>query len=198
MDRKIINRQKIIIIILFLFVVILGVLLCYFKYQNNNLSETVANQNIEISNMQEFISSIDLSGDEEIDLGWELVLVNSTNKIPDDYEFELEYIDSTRQFDSRAANYLKDMLKDAKKDKITNIWAQSTYRTIELQEALFNEKVDEYKKQGYSETLSKTLTEQSINKPGYSEHNLGLCVDFNNVDNAFEKCRKLWIYIKVS
>lgn len=126
--------------------------------------------------------------DEEnaLDLGWELTLVNSDNKIPEGYEFELESIDTYREFDSRAIKYLKEMLSEARKCGVTNFWAQSTYRSIETQEKLYNNKVNFYMQQGKSEAEAKRLTEQTINKPACSEHNLGLAVDFNYVNYDFE------------
>ncbi len=188
MDKRTINRQKIIISVLLLIIIALIIYAFALKDETYGLTATIADQNITINSMQKIIDDVESNGkDKEIDLGWELVLVNSENKVPDDYKFTLENLDGSRKFDSRAIKYLKNMMRDAKEDGITNFWAQSTYRTIELQEALFNEKVQEYKAKGFSESISKVLTETSINKPGYSEHNIGLCVDFNNVDDAFEK-----------
>lgn len=55
---------------------------------------------------------------------------------------------------------------------------------------------------------AEALTARSIGEPYKSEHNIGLAVDFNDVNYAFEneksiymaygKCRKLWLYIKIS
>lgn len=134
-------------------------------------------------------SGEDKTNDEEetiLDLGWELTLVNSNNKMPEDYEISLASIDASRQFDSRAIGDLKGMLSAARKSGVTNIWAQSTYRSVETQEKLFANKVNQYLKQGKSEEEAKRLTELTINKPGYSEHNLGLAVDFNYVNYDFE------------
>lgn len=119
------------------------------------------------------------------DYGWELILVNSRYVIPQDYTFTLENIDSSRQFDDRAISYFRQMMSDARKDGITNFWAQSTYRSISLQDGLYNNKVKLYKNRGYSEEEAMKLAEQIVNRPGHSEHNIGLCVDFNNVDDSF-------------
>lgn len=51
------------------------------------------------------------------ELPWELTLANAENKIPSDYRFELENIDSSRQFDSRAIGYLRDMMKDIRSER---------------------------------------------------------------------------------
>ena len=74
-----------------------------------------------------------------------------------------------------------------KKDKVYNIWVQSAYRDPVYQEKLYNDKKEEYIKKGYSEQEADKLTNQEINKPWTSEHNLGLAVDFNYVNSDFEK-----------
>lgn len=42
-------------------------------------------------------------------------------------------------------------------------------------------------KQGKTQEEADKLTLEYINKPGGSDHNLGLAVDFNYVDNSFAK-----------
>ena len=103
-----------------------------------------------------------------------------------DWELTLVSIDEYREFDSRAIGKLQDMLNDIWKNGITNIWVQSAYRSVDEQTRIYNEKVEYYKKQGKTKEEAKKLTERTINKPGYSEHNLGLAVDFNYVDSSFE------------
>ena len=44
-----------------------------------------------------------------------------------------------------------------------------------------------YLQQGKTQEEAEKLTDEYINKPGSSDHNLGLAVDFNYVDNKFEK-----------
>ena len=117
---------------------------------------------------------------------WKLTLVNYDNILPKKFNIELSYIDNTRQFDSRAINELKNMLKDMRKDGISNVWVQSAYRSIKYQENLFNDKVNTYMRQGYGKEEAEKLVMKTINKPGTSEHNLGLAVDFNYVDYNFE------------
>lgn len=118
---------------------------------------------------------------------WRLVLVNYENILPDDFEIELAEIDATRKFDKRAIEYLFSMQKAMKKDGIQNVWVQSSYRSIARQRELFNNKVDGYIFQGKTKKQAEELTLQTINKPGTSEHNLGLAVDFNYVDYSFDE-----------
>lgn len=120
------------------------------------------------------------------DLGWNLTLVNSGNKLPDNYELNLANIDNNRKFDSRAIDSLKEMLNAMKMAGVKNVWVQSSYRSVEYQTKIYNEKMNEYMRKGYDRETAMALTEETINKPGYSEHNLGLAVDFNYVNVDFE------------
>ena len=117
---------------------------------------------------------------------WELVLVNYENALPNDFEIELANIDKTRKFDSRAIEKLKKMMQAMKDNNITNVWVQSSYRSIEHQQNLFDKQVNTYISQGKTKEEAEKLTLRTINKPGTSEHNLGLAVDFNYVNNEFE------------
>ncbi len=120
---------------------------------------------------------------------WRITLVNYENSLPDNFKVELANIDSTRQFDKRAINELLTMVKDAKKDGVLDIWVQSAYRSISYQQGLFDEKVNKYLALGKTREEAEKLTLQTINKPGSSEHNLGLAVDFNYVNYDFEKTK---------
>ena len=120
---------------------------------------------------------------------WRLILVNSRNPLPEDSkEPELVYVEG-KQFDKRAAGELQEMMKAMKKDGITNIWIQSTYRSIEYQKQLYDNKINEYLSKGATKEQAEALTFEYINRPGESEHNLGLAVDFNNVDDDFENTK---------
>lgn len=120
---------------------------------------------------------------------WRLVLVNYEHSLPENFKIELANIDATRQFDKRAIDELNALLKDAKKAKVGDLWAQSTYRSPEKQEELFNNKVQEYISKGKSQEEAERLTRQFINETNTSEHNLGLAVDFNYVNEGFEKTK---------
>lgn len=118
---------------------------------------------------------------------WRLVLVNFENELPDDFKVELSNIDKTRQFDSRAIDYLNQMMKALKDDGIKSVWVQSAYRSPEYQNELYNEKIEEVMSQNVTKEDAEEYTAKLINKPGTSEHNLGLAVDFNYVDEEFDK-----------
>ncbi len=124
---------------------------------------------------------------------WRLILVNYQNYLLENYVVNLSYIDNTRQFDSRAIAELKAMLKDMKNAKL-NIWVQSSYRSIEYQEKLFNNKIKYYMEKGKTREQAEELTLQTINRPRTSEHNLGLAIDFNYVNNDFGNTKEFkWL-----
>ena len=118
---------------------------------------------------------------------WKLRLANYDNLLPEDFEVELANSKDPKQFDARAVKYLKDMINAMKKDGNTKIWCQSTFRSVKRQKELYDASVQKYLKQGKTQEEADKLTLEYINKPGGSDHNLGLAVDFNYVDNSFAK-----------
>ena len=117
---------------------------------------------------------------------WNLRLANYENILPEDFEVELADIDDEKQFDTRAIKYLTQMINAMWDAGIKNVWVQSSYRSVERQKELYDNSVQKYLKQGKTQEEAEKLTDEYINKPGASDHNLGLAVDFNNVDNKFE------------
>lgn len=117
---------------------------------------------------------------------WRLMLVNYENEMPKDYVPPLSNIDEARQFDSRAVDSLVQMMLDMNDAGINHIWAQSAYRDPSKQKYLIEESIQEYLEDGKTIEEAEALTARSIGEPYKSEHNLGLAVDFNDVDYAFE------------
>ncbi len=180
------NNIKIILILILSISIILMILL-YKKFKENksNIEETFSNNNyIEKNNVIEVV----LPNKKKIE-DWKLVLVNKENPLPENFTIELENIDSTKQFDKRAIGELKQMIQEMKKSGVNNIWVQSAYRSTEYQKTLYDNKINDYLSKGATIEEAEILTSEYINKPGESEHNLGLAVDFNNVDNDFENTK---------
>ena len=71
-----------------------------------------------------------------------------------------------------------EMLKAAKAEGLGPI-VVSGYRTQEKQRRLYEDKIKEYRKQGYSKEEARRKAEQWVALPGTSEHQLGLAVDIN-------------------
>lgn len=152
-------------------------------------STNVPNKTTETTNNSNNTNTTQTTNKVEI-TDWRLRLANYDNLLPEDFEVELANIDNSKdpkQFDARAVKYLKDMINAMKKAGNTNIWCQSTYRSVKRQKELYDASVQKYLKQGKSQEEADKLTLEYINRPGGSDHNLGLAVDFNYVDNSFAK-----------
>lgn len=114
------------------------------------------------------------------DTQWNLILVNRWNSIPDDYEVDLVEVEGGEYVDRRIYEPLMKMLGDAREAN----WDQlplvvSGYRTEEKQKQLYDEKISEYRRQGYSPNEAEEMAQQWVSIPGYSEHQLGFAVDIN-------------------
>lgn len=112
--------------------------------------------------------------------GWNLMLVNRWNPIPEGYEVSLVEVAGGQQVDQRIFQPLQEMLEDAKESN----WGLlplvvSGYRTAEEQQRLYDEKTAKYRKQGFTRNEAREMAEQWVAAPGHSEHQLGLAVDID-------------------
>lgn len=162
------------------FVLIIGIIIILL-----HISKKTPEENQNVSNQNE---TIQIPKKEKI-ADWKLKLVNYQNTLPEDFQIELSNIDETRKFDSRAIQELNLMFDAMKQSGVKDGWVQSSYRSIQTQTKVFNEQIEKYISQGKTKEEAEKLTMQIINKPGASEHNLGLAVDFNYVDNTFEQTK---------
>lgn len=187
--NKYIVRRIVAVVILISIIVTIIISICSIKgdkKEKNKVNEIDSN---EISN-EELSNKDNENNHKKVDINdWRLTLVNYDNALPENYEVELSDIDKTRKFDSRAIGKLNQMIQAMKDDSILNIWVQSSYRSTEKQQKVFNEQVEEFMKQGKNKEEAEELTLKTINKPGTSEHNLGLAVDLNYVNYDFENSK---------
>ena len=89
-------------------------------------------------------------------------------------------VDGGEKVDERIYKPLMEMLEAAREEN----WGElpmvvSGYRTQDTQQSLYDEKIREYKNEGYSDADAVKQAEQWVAKPGYSEHQAGLAVDIN-------------------
>ena len=181
---------KLIVTLITLIILLIGSGFIYYKTRdfsmklknNANLNE-IGNKTIEVL----------LDNDIEID-DWRLVLVNKENLLPSDFSVELTKVGVSKEFDARAANELLVMLQEMKNSGASNIWIQSAYRTPEYQENLYQNKVQDFILMGKSKQDAELLASKWVNKPETSEHNLGLAIDFNDVNKDFENTKEFkWL-----
>lgn len=188
MKFKIVNKNKFIFAILTIILLILIITILIINNLNNkNKKEDKLKQNaIEVSTNIENTIKNEAKPKKEI-TDWKLILVNIDNALPENYKIELEEVDQYRKFDARAIQELKQMVEAERKSGASGLWVQSAYRSIDSQTKVFNEQVKEYINQGKTKEEAEKLTLKIINKPGTSEHNLGLAVDFNYANYDFEE-----------
>ena len=112
--------------------------------------------------------------------GWNLILVNSEYRIPDNYqnEIKLTTLSNGKQVDSRIYPELQTMFNDARAAGL-QLFVREGYRTRDEQQQLLDEKISAYQSEGYSETEAEKLAKEWVALPGTSEHEIGLAVDIN-------------------
>ena len=110
--------------------------------------------------------------------GWNLVVVNRWNELPEDYDIELMELSNGQKIDERIYPYLQEMFDAARAEGIYPI-VREGYRTEEEQQAIFDEKVQAYINEGYSRSRAERTAKEWVALPGTSEHQLGIAVDIN-------------------
>ena len=106
-----------------------------------------------------------------------MVLVNHTNKMPDNYTFDTKECGSqtavNKTLQTAACDAFLEMQKAAAADGVT-VWMQSGYRSVKYQTGLYERKTKYYTDRGYDTATAKEMAAAVVNPPGYSEHNCGL------------------------
>ena len=116
---------------------------------------------------------------------WQLVLVNDTVPLPDDFVVTPQLYDGV-QINSRMYTALRDLLRDAS-DAGVSLWVASAYRSVEEQEQILENAIqNRMNDYGMTREEAEENALLTIQKPGHSEHHTGLAVDFNNVARDFE------------
>ncbi len=173
------------------------------EVKSSSSSKPVASQNI-ITSSQNVSSSQNIeamvpNGD------WRLVVANKQYPLPKSYKINTAIADSVTklQLDTRIIDSYKQMIQAAKNDGI-DLKLISAFRTYQYQESLFNNKVNDYIKNGYSKDKAKELAAQYVAPPGTSEHLTGLAVDLispdwynynSDLNSNFENTKQFeWLY----
>lgn len=127
------------------------------------------------------IPSITESSTEKIDrTQWNLMLVNPDTPLPENYEINVKQLDNGQAVDERCYDDLQNMLKDCRSAGLSPVIC-SSYRTQEKQQMLFDNQVEKWKNQGYSEDEAKKQAGKLVAVPGTSEHQLGLALDIVDI-----------------
>ena len=154
------------------------------KKEIKQLTEKLKLKDAEIEAIQldvELVQNEDTE-EEEVELPWNLVLVNQWNEMEEGYIPELAEVEDGYEVDSRIADAVKEMLADARAEGLNPIIC-SAYRSVDRQEELFNNGMQKRisNGKGYYDAYLETATVVAV--PGTSEHALGLAVDIVSVGN---------------
>lgn len=112
-----------------------------------------------------------------------LLLVNDRHPLPKEYKANVVTLENEfdATVDKRAAKDLKQMLADCRAAGYSPLVC-SSYRSVEKQTKLFNNKVKEYMNNGYSKADAEKEAKKWVAYPETSEHHTGLAVDITDID----------------
>ena len=125
-----------------------------------------------------------------------VLLVNGENPLPDSYDSDVrKYLvevpkkyrnnDNVYELHKDIMPYVEAMVQKAHDDGVDlRVW--SPFRSYATQNILFQRQVDRMKAKGYTGKEAETQAATVVARPGTSEHNTGLCADFNMADDKFE------------
>ncbi len=137
---------------------------------------------------------------------WQMYLANPWRPVPDNWiamqngdpslaKVNQQYrpnpaVNSQLYFDARAIDYLHAMIRAAEADGV-NLDVISAWRSNDFQVGNFQRQVDSVKANnpGISDEDAIARAATVVAKPGTSEHQLGLAVDFNSVEDSFRYTR---------
>ena len=122
-----------------------------------------------------------------------LILVNSNNSFPENVKLNLVSFQK-KQVADIIYNDLIDMYNSALDDNIT-LKINNAYRSKKEQTKMFNDKMQSYINDGYSKEKAYNQTILTVQKPGYSEHETGLAIDFSN-EGHYDENEKMWEWLK--
>jgi D-alanyl-D-alanine carboxypeptidase len=122
---------------------------------------------------------------------WQLILVNSSNPLEENYKTKLKTVQNNHKVDERIAEFVLDMMDDAERDGVSLLIC-SSYRSVSRQQELFDDEVNKYVSAGSSMDEALAEAAYGVAVPGHSEHNTGLALDivtpeYQILDSGFEK-----------
>lgn len=118
------------------------------------------------------------SGTKHLSADENLILVNSSHCVPEQYSIELTILRNGVQVDSRIYPALQQMFDDMRAQGIYPIVGEG-YRTHAQQEQMMEEKIEAYRAEGHSLSSAKKMAQKWVAEPGTSEHELGIALDIN-------------------
>ena len=114
---------------------------------------------------------------------WQILLVNRWNPLPDGYTFERTKLKYGHSVDSRAYPDLQEMMDDCRAAGLEPVIC-SSYRTLETQQRLYENKIRRLMNEGLSREEATAQAGTVVAVPGTSEHQTGLALDI--VDASYQ------------
>lgn len=113
-----------------------------------------------------------------------VVMVNPWYFVPEDYELNMTKVEGY-EFDVAGAEPLQKMLEDCRKAGYS-CTINNTYRSKAVQQYMWDVRIEQRMAEGMSYDEAIAFIGQSLAKVGASEHHLGLAVDLDCSDAAYE------------
>ena len=123
---------------------------------------------------------------------WYLILVNKDNVLASSWTpNSLTKVADGERLDSRIITAYNDMVKAASKAGL-NLYPVSTYRTVDTQNRLFQNKVSRVKaaNPGLTQEQAEKEAATVVARPRTSEHECGLAIDFIDVEERFANTKE--------
>ena len=114
---------------------------------------------------------------------WQLLLVNPWNQLPEGYTVELTELRNGHAVDTRAYPDLQRMMDDCRAAGLEPVIC-SSYRTLETQQRLYENKIKRLMNEGLSREEATAQAGTVVAVPGTSEHQTGLALDI--VDASYQ------------
>ena len=97
--------------------------------------------------------------------------------------------------DRTAVNAMIDMFRAAHADGVDDWQISAGYRSYRYQQKLFDNQVQEYLNQGFSQANAISATRQTVADPGTSEHHTGLAFDITVPGTIFKGTpEQVWLH----
>ncbi|MBQ7866874.1 MAG: peptidoglycan-binding protein [Clostridia bacterium] len=97
--------------------------------------------------------------------------------------------------DRTAVNAMIEMFKDAHAEGVDDWQISAGYRSYKYQKKLFDNSVQDFRNQGFSQTNAVSATRQTVADPGTSEHHTGLAFDINVPGTIFKGTpEQIWLH----
>lgn len=112
-----------------------------------------------------------------------LMLVDKFNAVPEDFDKTLELVElQGKCLENQACRQCAMMIEEAKENGVY-IKIISAYRTKDYQQMLWEQSVSDKISEGFSFIQAEKEVAKTLARPGHSEHNAGLAVDFGREES---------------